>query len=149
DKYICPTKVKAKVMMYDVSMVDTRDVEKLAQKAFDKKMNHREIQMMIDKKYKGNRLVKVDSSAYAPRENVFVDNPCWNIGLTKNIMSGTSRKAFVIVDEVIPSRPYELSEVSGVVMNDYQGYLDQKWIEELHGKYKIKVNEDVFNTLLK
>lgn len=149
DKYICPPKAKAKVMMYDVSMVDTRDVEKLAQKAFDKKMNQREIQMMFDKKYKGNRVVKVDSADYAAGENVFVDNTGWNIGLTKNVMSGTSRKAFVIVDEVVPSRPYELSEVSGVVMNDYQGFLDQKWIEELYGKYKTKVNDEVFQTLLK
>ena len=149
DKYICPAKAKAKVMMYDVSMVDTRDVEKLAQKAYDKKMNQREIQMMFDKKYKGNRLVKVDSAAYAPGENVFVDNTAWTVGFTKNIMSGTSRKAYVIIDELVPSRPYELSEVSGVVMNDYQGYLDWKWIEELHGKYRTKVNEEVFNTLFK
>lgn len=149
DKYVCPPKAKAKVMMYDVSMVDTRDVEKLAQKAFDRKMNQREIQMMFDKKYKGNRLVKVDSADYAPGENVFVDNTGWTVGFTKNIMSGTSRKAFVIIDEVVPSRPYELSEISGIVMNDYQGYLDRKWVDELHSKYRTKVDEDVFNTLLK
>ncbi|MDE5544132.1 MAG: peptidylprolyl isomerase, partial [Bacteroidales bacterium] len=110
DKYICPTKVKAKVMMYDVSMVDTRDVAKLAQKAFDNKMDQREIQMMFDKKYKGNRLVKVDSSSYAHGDNIFVDNTPWTVGLSRDILTGTSRKDFVIIDEVLPPRPYELAE---------------------------------------
>lgn len=149
DKYVCPAKVKAKVMMYDVAMADTRDVSKLAQKAYDKKMNQREIQMMFDKKYKGNRLVKVDSAAYAPGENIFLDNVSWEPGYYPNVLSGTSRKAFVIVDEVLPSRPYELQEVSGIVMNDFQGYLEQQWMGELHSKYKITVNEDVFESLLK
>ncbi|HMK03964.1 MAG TPA: hypothetical protein VK489_07235, partial [Ferruginibacter sp.] len=44
-------------------------------------------------------------------------------------------------------RSYE--EAKGLVINDYQNLLEEKWINELRKKYPVKVNEAVFQTLLK
>ena len=43
--------------------------------------------------------------------------------------------------------PRNFSEARGLVTNDYQNYLEDKWIEELKKKYGVKVDEAVFKTL--
>jgi peptidyl-prolyl cis-trans isomerase SurA len=43
--------------------------------------------------------------------------------------------------------PRNFSEARGLVTNDYQNYLEDKWIEELKKKYSVKVDETVFKSL--
>ena len=40
-------------------------------------------------------------------------------------------------------------EAKGLVINDYQNTLEEKWIIDLKKKYTVKINEDVFKSLLK
>ncbi|PWT71488.1 MAG: hypothetical protein C5B59_18115 [Bacteroidetes bacterium] len=43
--------------------------------------------------------------------------------------------------------PRNFSDARGLVINDYQNYLEDKWIEELKKKYPVKVNEVVMKSL--
>lgn len=45
--------------------------------------------------------------------------------------------------------PRSFDEARGLVINDYQNILEEKWINELRKKYTVKVNEPVFQSLLK
>ena len=40
-------------------------------------------------------------------------------------------------------------EAKGLVINDYQNILEERWIADLKKKYPVKVNEEVFRSLLK
>ncbi|MFT3682762.1 MAG: peptidylprolyl isomerase [Ferruginibacter sp.] len=40
-------------------------------------------------------------------------------------------------------------EAKGLVINEYQAHLEEEWIKELRKKYPVKVNEAVFQSLLK
>lgn len=56
-------------------------------------------------------------------------------------------KQFTIirVNSIIEPKNKELNETRGQVVNDYQNYLEKKWIKSLHKKYRVKIN----NTNLK
>ncbi len=45
--------------------------------------------------------------------------------------------------------PEEYLDVRGDVTTDYQDYLEQEWIKELRSKYKVEVNQTVFEQLKK
>jgi len=43
----------------------------------------------------------------------------------------------------------ELTSIKGVVISDYQNYLENLWIETLHKKYKVKINKSEKKRLIK
>jgi peptidyl-prolyl cis-trans isomerase SurA len=56
--------------------------------------------------------------------------------------------AYIIREYSTPS-PRSFEEARGLVINDYQIELENKWIEELKKKYPVTINETVFKSLPK
>ena len=54
---------------------------------------------------------------------------------------------FATGDSLNPYKPLE--EVRAVVISQYQDKLEKEWVEELHKKYPVKLNEEVFRSILK
>jgi peptidyl-prolyl cis-trans isomerase SurA len=57
------------------------------------------------------------------------------------------KSQFATGDSLNPYKPLE--EVRAVVISQYQDKLEKEWVEELHRKYPVKLNEDVFRSILK
>ena len=56
---------------------------------------------------------------------------------------------FVKIVRIYPANQQRnFEEARGLVINDYQNFLEEKWIEQLKKKYPVKVNEKVFQSLL-
>ena len=45
--------------------------------------------------------------------------------------------------------PRTFEEAKGLVINDYQNLLDEKWIAQLKKKYPVTVNQKVLQSILK
>ena len=72
----------------------------------------------------------------------FISSPVLN--------SGDNTTSFVKVLQLFPANQQRsFSEARGLVINEYQNYLEEKWIGELKKRYPVKVNEAVFQSLLK
>ena len=57
---------------------------------------------------------------------------------------------FACIIRVYPDpSPRSFDDARGLVINDYQNELEDKWIAELKKKYPVKVDEAVFKTMLK
>lgn len=63
-----------------------------------------------------------------------------------NEADGTA--AFVKVLKLYPANQQRsFQEARGLVINDYQNFLEEKWIDQLKKKYPVKINEKVFQSL--
>lgn len=51
------------------------------------------------------------------------------------------------VREFIPAQPKKLSEIRGLVIADYQNYLENKWVDELRERYPYIVYREVLQSL--
>ena len=75
----------------------------------------------------------------------------WNAALEDTL--GTERfyeqikSQFATGDSLNPYKPFD--EVRAVVISQYQDKLEKEWVEELHRKYPVKLNEEVFRSILK
>ena len=65
------------------------------------------------------------------------------------VKNGDGTAAFVKYIHVYgPNMQRSFPEARGLVINDYQNVLEQKWVEELRKKYPVKVNEALFRQML-
>ena len=69
---------------------------------------------------------------------------------TPLLNAGDNTSSFVKIVKLYPANQQRsFDEARGLVINDYQNYLEAKWIETLKKKYPVKVNEPVFQAMLK
>jgi peptidyl-prolyl cis-trans isomerase SurA len=65
------------------------------------------------------------------------------------INSGDGTAVFAYILKIYPAgQQRSFEDARGLVINDYQNYLEKKWIEELKRKYPIRINEKVFQSIL-
>jgi peptidyl-prolyl cis-trans isomerase SurA len=69
---------------------------------------------------------------------------------TPVLNTGDNTASFVQVLQLhAPGQQRSFEEAKGLVINDYQGFLEEEWINSLKKKYPIKVNQEVLQTIVK
>jgi len=53
------------------------------------------------------------------------------------------------VQQIKPDGVQALNKIRGIVISDYQGYLEENWLKELKNKYPIKINKTVWKSVMK
>ncbi|MDE5735875.1 MAG: hypothetical protein K2H65_02200, partial [Bacteroidales bacterium] len=140
-------KADAVLVIYDVREAETDKVRKWITKAYATgKTDAAHLQIEADKKF-GRGAVRVEEGQYAPGESMFLDRISWDEGVSNDILSGESLKAFAIIRGIIPEKQKKLAEVRGIVITDYQNYLDTMWVKELKERYPVLINEPLFRRL--
>lgn len=90
------------------------------------------------------KFVRVRNGFYQKGDNHFVDETTWKPGVMKEIPSTVDNSTVIVnIVEVRSPEPKTLREAKGVVTSDYQLELEEKWMEALHEKYPVVVNEKV------
>lgn len=96
--------------------------------------------------------IQTDSGRYELAQIQLPLNQKVEAGLisTPVLNSGDNTSAFVKVLRLFPiNEQRSFNEAKGLVINDYQNYLEDKWINVLKRQYPIKINEETFKDLLK
>ena len=96
--------------------------------------------------------VQADSGRYELGQIPVVDRTHFTKGLMTlpviNKIDGTATFAEII--KLYPAHQQrDFEDARGMVINDYQNYLEEQWVSKLRKKYPVKVNEKVFNGLSK
>jgi len=91
-------------------------------------------------------LVKVEHGLYAKGENANVDFLAFKA--VKPELDKKYPVAF-LSGKVLAKGPESYTDVRGLVISDYQNFLEESWIKSLRAKYKVIVNKEVLNTVNK
>ena len=75
-----------------------------------------------------------------------IDNIEWAPG--EYTVENNGRFYYILVHEVLPPKLKELDEIKGIVIADYQNYLDQQWITLLRQQYPVEINENVLQQVI-
>ncbi|MBC3542027.1 peptidylprolyl isomerase [Rufibacter sediminis] len=107
-----------------------------------------DLQTLADNLNQSNPLsLQVTSRKFQRGENKVLDGVTWKPG-TYNITQD-GRSIWIKIDQVDPPVAKRLNETRGVVISDYQNYLEQEWIKELRQKYPVSVNQPEVQKLIK
>ncbi len=90
--------------------------------------------------------LKVKTNKYELTSTPFLEGHEFTKGLNKPY-EFNGKTYVVYVDEIIAPMPKELSECRGLVISEYQNYLEETWLSELKAKYPVIVHTDILYNL--
>ncbi|MBS1509412.1 MAG: peptidylprolyl isomerase [Bacteroidetes bacterium] len=99
-----------------------------------------------------NMTIQADSGRYEIAQMGLAEGVKATAGLITPVMVNPSdgSAGFIKIVKLHPANEQRtFEEARGLVINDYQTVLEEKWVEELKKKYPVKVDEAVFQSLLK
>lgn len=86
-----------------------------------------------------NNNIKYEKGAYEKGDKSILMTIKWAPGIYSTQNSGMYYLAWI--HDILPPGPKTFDEARAAVIADYQQELEQQWIDQLKGKYPVKVNE--------
>jgi len=99
-----------------------------------------------------NNTIQADSGRYEISQLPLPNGVKATEGLITDPLTSTADGAtgFIQIIRIFDGdQPRTFAEARGLVINDYQNVLEERWVEGLKKKYPVKVNENVFQSMLK
>lgn len=90
------------------------------------------------------RTVRVEVGVFAVGDNAWVDKLVFGQGEGGKMKHGFSN---VDVVGVVISAPETYKDAKGAVVNDFQKFLEDKWVKKLRKKYRVEVDNEVLKTV--
>ncbi len=89
-------------------------------------------------------IVRIEMGIFSIGDNAWVDKMVFGQG-----EGGTLKRGFTLVGVAgtVLEKPETYKDVKGHVINDYQKYLEERWLKKLRKKYKVEVDEEVLKTV--
>ncbi|PLX23309.1 MAG: peptidylprolyl isomerase [Marinilabiliales bacterium] len=114
-------------------------VEKaIGKKSFGKKLTNKDL---MNKFNVEKEELKIESGIFEKGDNKVIDYLVWHLG------DQAENELVLIKGKKLSPTEKLLSECKGLVISDYQDYLDEKWIKSLRVKYNIQVNKSVLTSI--
>jgi peptidyl-prolyl cis-trans isomerase SurA len=92
--------------------------------------------------------VMTNTGKFEEGNSALPKNTKFEVGISEIFKEG--EYYFVVkVDKVMPEGVKTLEECRGKVVNEYQQYLEQKWVDDLKQEFNVKINPEVFERVKK
>ncbi|WP_284651378.1 peptidylprolyl isomerase [Flavobacterium terrisoli] len=108
-----------------------------------------EVQAIKEKLNVGNVVnVMSNSGTFEEGNDALPKSTKFEVGISDIVKEG--EYYFVTkVDKVLPKGVKTLDECRGKIVNDYQQYLEQRWVDDLKQEFSVKINRDSFEKVKK
>ncbi|HPE86301.1 MAG TPA: peptidylprolyl isomerase [Bacteroidales bacterium] len=91
-------------------------------------------------------ILTTETGDFEQGSNEIIDATGWEKGVSKTI-NHKGKYVFVTIHEFIPPTQKKLSECRGLVISDYQNYLEEVWVKELMEKYPVTIHQEVLDAI--
>lgn len=128
---------------YVIQVKDAATKKKI-QKEIAKMSHDAAVKYMLDSYRVGDvSYVRIEKGLFTKGQNKFVDESVFKTG--KPELSGNYKDFFLLGN--LLKAPDNYTDVRGLVITDYQDYLEKEWLKYLNGKYPVVIYQDVINTI--
>jgi peptidyl-prolyl cis-trans isomerase SurA len=90
--------------------------------------------------------VSIDKGFFEVHPGTVFENLPKKKGATR-VFNYNNSPVIVWVNEFLPNQPKKINEIRGLVIADYQNFLEEQWVKELREKYSFTLNHDAINLL--
>ncbi len=94
-------------------------------------------------------VVTIKSALFLPSQDSNVDKLNKAVGIGEDILNANGSITFVKINKIVAPTAKTLDEARGYVISAYQDQLEKQWIDELHQKYPVVINQQVFNSMVR
>ncbi len=142
----------SKQISYDISVFKYKK-EKDAKKAMKYLLNARDKysdSLLVVKISKGDtlRFALIDEGEYSKGENIYADRVFDNkSGDNKKVLKIPEDKLIIAINGKKITKGKSFDEIRGIVISDYQNYLEKNWLSELKKKYPVTINKKELNKI--
>ena len=100
---------------------------------------------VLDTKYnnESSLTLQIEEGLFEQEDNPMIDKVKWEKGLYE--LEEGDRYILVQVLQTFPASDKKLDEVKGLVISDYQDYLEKQWLKELKAKYPVEIQDRSLN----
>ena len=88
--------------------------------------------------------VRFVKGEFAPGDNAYVDRLVFGRAVEPSATAGLPHAA--VVGDLLHG-PQDYREVQGLLVGDYQAYLEQQWLQKLRSSAKVEINQEVLKTV--
>ena len=91
--------------------------------------------------------------------NIIIDRNIFDKGLAKNTgkfpvcitdnQPVSGKRSVLYVNNILEPSVKPLDVCRGLCISDYQAYLEKNWMQQLHDKYKVRINYEALDSLIK
>ncbi len=145
-EYLWPNRVEAYTIIVNDSSLLKDAIKLTAKNAKKKKFSKDFLLSKLCPEDTLKQCIDLVYGKYEKGENEAIDNTNWIPGLGETFKKD-GENAFVYVISKLKPSIKKLEDTRGQVTADYQTYLESKWIDELRGKYEVKVNKDILKRI--
>jgi peptidyl-prolyl cis-trans isomerase SurA len=86
----------------------------------------------------GKNIVNIEEG-YFPKSHPLLANSSWSSG--EQLLRDAESVRWISIEKIEAPRAKSFAEAQGTVINEYQKELEKQWLQKLHQKFPVKVNE--------
>ncbi len=138
-------KKRAVVNEYTIHTDNPKLIKKILK--YSKKKSHKKLLKKFNKKEK---LITFLSNKYEIGDKE-LEGIEFKVGTMTEPVMNKKKKTVVFkkIVDIIPESLKSLDDAKGYIIADYQEFLEDKWIKSLEKEYPVKINEKVFNKMIR
>jgi peptidyl-prolyl cis-trans isomerase SurA len=142
--YLSPPEIEAKIY----TLKSSGD-EKLFFAAYNKYSRKEDIDKRLIKKFnkKNDTTLIIKRDTWFKGDEGHIDDIKWVQG--SQLISRDGFPSIIHIEKIIDPAPLKFEEVQGKIINDFQEYLDNNWIQQLKEKYSVKIDTSVLKEVKK